>query len=277
MSKIRINDANIYYEEHGEGSETVFLIHGMFMNCRMYDQQIAALKDRYRVVVYDLRGQGSSEVTSGGYGIYEQVDDAATLIEQLECAPCHVAGMSMGGFIALRLAKRYPQLVRSLTLLSTSAATEARGDAAKFKFLGFVHQRISQPFAVGQVEPILFGEKYLTDPTREEERKYWHEQFLSNNRNGIARTLNGILARDNLLGQLRNMEVPTLIISGEADAAADPVQSERMHAELPNSQLVKIPEVGHTTPIEAPESVNSAMVDFLVSLPAPVEKTVALN
>ena len=77
MSKIYINDANIYYEEHGQGSETILFIHGLFMNCRMYDHQVEALKDRYRCVVFDLRGQGSSEVTAGGYGIYDLVDDAA--------------------------------------------------------------------------------------------------------------------------------------------------------------------------------------------------------
>jgi 3-oxoadipate enol-lactonase len=275
MAKIKINGTEFYYEEHGQGKETVLLIHGLFMNCRVYDQQIEALQGHYRVVVYDLRGQGQSEVTAAGYGLYEQVEDAANLIKQLECAPCHVAGMSMGGYIGLRLAKRHPQLVRSLTLISTSAAAEAGADAFKFKFLGFIHRRISQSFAVGQVEPILFGEKYRSDPAHEKERAYWHQQFLNNNKQGIAGALNGLLARDNLLGELGEMEVPTLIISGDADLACDPLNSVQMNAELPHSQLLKIPEVGHTVPLEAPEVVNSAVVDFLVTLPYPAEGVAA--
>jgi pimeloyl-ACP methyl ester carboxylesterase len=276
MSKIYINDANIYYEEHGQGSETILFIHGLFMNCRMYDHQVEALKDRYRCVVFDLRGQGSSEVTAGGYGIYDLVDDAAKLIEQLDCGPCHVAGISMGGFIALRLAKLYPQLVRSLTLISTSAAAEARSDAAKFKFLGFIHHRVSQPFAVSQVEPILFGQAYLEDPDCEEEKAYWHQHLLDNDKQGISRSLNGILARDSLLDELSTIDVPSLIIAGEVDAAMAPVQSERMHAELPNSRLVRIPEVGHTPPLESSEAVTSAMAEFLDSVPAAADRSVMM-
>lgn len=266
MSKIRINDADIYYEEHGEGMETLLLIHGLFMNCRMYDQQIAALEDRYRIIVYDLRGQGKSEVTSRGYSLYELVDDAAKLIEQLECAPCHVAGISMGGYIALRLAKRHPQLVRSLTLISTSAAAEEKSAARQFKLLGFIHNRISQPFAVKQIEPILFGEKFREDPAQEQVRAYWHQRFLSNNKHAFGQTLNGILTRDDVTGDLVSIELPALIISGEVDAAADPAQSVYLHAKLPNSRLVKIPEVGHTPPVEAPDTVNAAMLEFLVSM-----------
>ncbi len=272
MPKIKINDADIYYEEHGQGSEAILFIHGFLMNCRTYDQQVMTLKDRYRCICYDQRGHGLSEVTEEGYDIYALVEDAAALIEQLECAPCHVVGISMGGYTAMRLAKRHPQLVRSLTLIGTSAAAEAKAAARKFKFLGFVHNRISQPFAVSQVEPILFGEKWLKDTANEELYNYWHQQFLANDKHSFAQTLNGILTRDNFVGELASMDLPTLIISGEVDAASDPAQSARMNAELPHSQLLKIPEVGHTPAVEAPETVNSALLDFLVSLPAPATK-----
>jgi pimeloyl-ACP methyl ester carboxylesterase len=271
MSEIRINGANFYYEEHGRGPERILFIQGFMMNCHMYDRQVAALKDRYRVIIYDLRGQGQSEVTPGGYGIYEQVEDAARLIQQLELAPCHVVGMSMGGYIAMRLAKKYPQLVRSLTLISTSAAAEDPSDARQFKLLGFIHNRISRSFAIKQVKPILFGEKYLNDPETAPSRTYWHEQFMRNDKHSFAKTLDGILARDDLLNEFGTIDMPTLIISGEADAACDPVQSERMHTILPNSLLVQIPYVGHTPPVEVPETVNSAISDFLVSLPSPSE------
>ena len=272
MPKIKINDADIYYEEHGQGPEAILFIHGFLMNCHTYDQQVMALKDRFRCICYDQRGHGLSEVTEEGYDIYALVEDAAALIEQLECAPCHVVGISMGGYTAMRLAKRYPQLVRSLILICTSAAAEAKADARKFKFLGFVHNRISQSFAVSQVEPILFGQKWLTDTANEELHNYWHPQFLANDKHSFAQTLNGILTRDDFVHELAGMDLPTLIISGEADAASDPAQSGRMHAELPHSQLLKIPEVGHTPPVEAPETVNSAMLDFLLSLPTPAAK-----
>ena len=268
MSKIQINGAKFYFEEHGQGPEAILFIHSFMMNCNMYDRQVEALKDRYRVIIYDLRGHGRSEVTPGGYNIYEQVEDAAGFIQQLELAPCHVVGMSIGGYIAMRLAKKYPQLVRSQILISTSAAAEDPADARQFKLLGFIHNRISRSFAIKQVKPILFGEKFLNDPKAAETRNYWHEQFMRNDKYSFAKTLDGILARDNLLKEFGTIVVPTLIISGEADAACDPVQSERMHTKLPSSQWVQIPDVGHTPPVEAAEIVNSAISEFLVSLPS---------
>ena len=274
MSEIKIDGSNIYYEEHGEGPESILFIHGFMMNCHMYDQQVEALQDRYRCILFDLRGQGASEVAEKGYGIYDLVDDTAELIEQLECAPCHVVGLSMGGHIAMRLAKRYPELVRSLILISTSSAAESRSDARNFKLLGFIHNRISQPFAVGKIKPILFGEKWLNDPSQEEVQAYWHEQMLNNDKHAFAQTLNGILSRDDFANYLSEIDLPVLIISGQVDAAADPAQSERMHAEFPDSILVRVPDVGHTPPVEAPDIVSAAMLDFLVSLPSPSERTV---
>ena len=272
MAKIRINDADFYFEEYGQGPETILFVHSFMMNCNMYDRQVEALKDRYRVVVYDLRGHGRSEVTSGGYNIYEQVEDAAGLIQQLELAPCHVVGMSIGGYITMRLTAKYPQLVRSQILISTSAAAEDPADARQFKLLGFIHNRISRSFAIKQVKPILFGEKFLNDPETAKSRNYWHEQLMRNDKHSFAKTLDGILARDEVLKEFGSNEVPTLIICGEADAACDPVQSERMHTELPYSQLVQIPDVGHTPPVEAPEIVNATLSDFLVALPSPSKK-----
>ena len=125
-----------------------------------------------------------------------------------------VVGLSMGGYIAMRLAKKYPQLVRSLTLISTSAAAEDPSDARQFKLLGFVHNRISRSFAIKQVKPILFGKKYLNDPGTAQRRTYWHGQFMRNDKNSFAKTLDGILARDDLLNEFGTIEIPTLVISG---------------------------------------------------------------
>jgi pimeloyl-ACP methyl ester carboxylesterase len=275
MSKITINGYKYYYEEHGEGPEAILFIHGLMLNCHIYDRQVEALKDRYRCILFDLRGQGASEVSEKGYGIYDLVDDTAGLIEQLECAPCHVAGLSMGGFIAMRLAKRYPELVRSLILICTSAAAESKSGARNYKLLGFIHNRISQSFAVGKITPILFGEQWLNDPSRKEVKAYWHEQMLNNDKYAFGQTLNSILTRDDFASHLPEMDLPVLIISGQADAAIDPAQSERMHAEFPNSKLVRVPGTGHTPPVEAPDVVSEAMREFLVSLPVPDAKALA--
>src|SRR5260370_14114934 len=121
MPIISVNGAALYYEEHGTGPEIIVFAHGLLWSCRMYDAQVALLKERYRCVAFDFRGQGQSEVTRSGYDMETLYEDAVALINQLGCAPCHFLGLSMGGFIGLRLAARHPELMPSLILLETSA------------------------------------------------------------------------------------------------------------------------------------------------------------
>ncbi len=115
-----INGANIYYEDTGPGPETIVFAHGLLCNTHLFDHQVGALKDRYRCIAFDFRGQGQSEVTKSGYDMDTLTEDAAGLIRALKAGPCHFLGLSMGGFVAMRLALRHPDLVRSLMLLSCS-------------------------------------------------------------------------------------------------------------------------------------------------------------
>jgi pimeloyl-ACP methyl ester carboxylesterase len=93
MPKIKVNGAEIYYEERGSGEETVVFSHGFLFNGRMFDAQVAALEDRFRCITFDHRGQGQSEVTKDGYDIDSITEDAKGLIETLDLAPCHFVGL----------------------------------------------------------------------------------------------------------------------------------------------------------------------------------------
>ena len=84
MPKLQINDAEIYFEEHGAGPETIVFAHGLLWSGRMFDNQVNALQDRYRCITFDFRGQGQSEVTKSGYDIDTLTEDAAALIEARE-------------------------------------------------------------------------------------------------------------------------------------------------------------------------------------------------
>src|SRR5271156_3136985 len=98
MPYILVNGVNLYYEDTGHGRETIVFAHGLLWSGKMFAAQVAHLKDRYRVITYDHRGQGKSEVTESGYDMDSLAEDEAALIKALGAAPCHVAGLSMGGF-----------------------------------------------------------------------------------------------------------------------------------------------------------------------------------
>lgn len=232
----------------------------------MYDPQIALLKERYRCVAFDFRGQGQSEVTRSGYDMETLYEDAVALINQLGCAPCHFLGLSMGGFIGLRLAARHPELMRSLILLETSADPEPSANVAKYRQLAFVARWFGLGLVVDRVMPVMFGHTFLTDPVRAQERHEWRGRMSGNHRLGVTRATTGVITRQGVYGEIDRIRVPTLILVGDEDVAVPPVYSQRLHERIPGSRLEIIPHAGHTSTVEEPEAVNAAITNFLGTL-----------
>ncbi|MFL5541722.1 MAG: alpha/beta fold hydrolase [Longimicrobiaceae bacterium] len=273
MPHIHVNGANLWYEEHGAGPETIVFAHGLLWSGRMFDAQVAALADRFRCVTFDFRGQGRSEVTEGGYDMDTLSDDAAALIEALGCAPCHFVGLSMGGFIGMRLAARRPELIRSLVLMETSADPEPAENVPRYRTLGGIVRvlgRLGMRLVMPRVMRIMFGRTFLADPAREADRLLWRERGMDNHPRGIVRALQGVIDRKPIYGELGRIAVPTLVMVGDEDVATVPAKAERIHAAIPGSRLVTIPGAGHTSSVEQPAFVNAALEEFLAGVPAPV-------
>jgi 3-oxoadipate enol-lactonase len=266
MPIIRVNGTALYYEEHGTGPETIVFAHGLLWSCRMFDAQVALLKERYRCVAFDFRGQGQSEVTHTGYDMETLYEDAVALIEQLSCAPCHFLGLSMGGFIGLRLAARRPELIRSLILLETSADPEPGENVSKYRQLTFVARWFGLGLVVDRVMPVMFGRTFLTDPARVQERREWRHRMSGNHRLGITRATTGVITRKGIDGEINMIRVPTLILVGDEDVAVPPIHSQRLHERIAGSRLEIIPRAGHTSTVEEPTAVNVAITNFLGSL-----------
>jgi len=266
MPRMTINGAELHVEDRGLGPETIAFSHGLLMSGRMFDNQVNALADRYRCIRWDHRGQGLSEVTRSGYDMDSLTEDAAALIQQLDCAPCHFVGLSMGGFVGMRLAIRHASLLRSLILVDTSADPEAEKARAQYRRLRFIARWVGLGLVVNRVMSILFGSSFLTDETRAEERELWRERLRANHRIGITRAAKGVIDREGVIDQIAAITVPTLIIVGDEDVATRPERSERIHARIPNSRLVVIPRAGHTSTVEEPVAVNAAIEEFLESL-----------
>ncbi len=263
MPAVTVNGAELYYEEHGNGPETVVLAHGLLWSGRMFHRQVEALSERFRCVTFDFRGQGQSEVTRSGYDMDTLAEDAAALIEKLEYNPCHFAGLSMGGFVGMRLAIRRPELLKSLILLETSADPEPDENRGKYRLLNFTARWLGMGLVASRVMPIMFGKKFLNDTDRSDEKTEWRRHLVRNDRIGISRAVTGVLNRDGVYDQLDEISLPTLIIVGDQDVATVPEKSERIHARIKDSQLVVIPGAGHTSTVEEPTAVTAVMETFL--------------
>jgi pimeloyl-ACP methyl ester carboxylesterase len=266
MPHAKVNGHTLYYEEHRSGPETIVFAHGLLWSGRMFAAQVNALKSRYRCVTFDFPGQGQSEVARDGYDMETLAADAAALVKQLSAAPCHFAGLSMGGFVAMRMGIRYPELVRSLILLETSADPEPPENVPRYKLLSLISRWLSMHLVAGQTMQIMFGQAFLNDPARREERDRWRGYLLANNQTGIARALRGVIERQGVYEQLGKIKTPTLVIVGEQDVATVPAKAERIAGAIPGAKLVRIPNAGHSSTVEEPAAVTRAIEEFLAGV-----------
>ncbi len=265
MPVIGVHGTDLYYEDTGGSGERILFLHGFLFDGRQYDAQVAALRAGYRCVRMDFRGQGRSAVAADGYQMEQQAADVAAVIRALGLAPVHLAGLSMGGFAALRIAARQPGLVRSLILLNTSAARHARGKMPGHLLLTAIGRvaGVSGPLLPSRLEQELYRPAFRTDPARAAERAAWRERWAQADRAALARTMLGVVLRPGIRDELSDISVPALIIAGGADTSLPAAQSREMHALIPGSRLVELPGVGHSSPLQDPAAVTGAMTAFL--------------
>ncbi len=258
-----LNGAHIHFTDTGGDGEAIVFSHGLLFSGAMFDAQVAHFRDKYRCITFDHRGQGQSGVTDDGYDMDTLAEDAASLIKHLGVGPCHFVGLSMGGFVGMRLAARHPDLFRSLTLLDTSAEREPAENQPKYKLMNFVARWIGLWAVIGRVMPILFGQTFLTDPARAAEKKAWARTIVGNHRIGITRAVSGVIHRDGCADLLDQIKMPVGIGVGAEDVATVPAKSEAIHKAIESSELTVFEGAGHSASIETPELVNALITQTI--------------
>lgn len=261
------NGIDLNYVESGTGTQTVVFAHGLLLDQHMFDAQRRALETRYRVIAYDHRGQGDSAPAAGGYDMDSLTEDAVDLIRGTHSDPCHFVGLSMGGFVGMRLAARYPELVRSLTLLNTSAMPDPLGKRIRFRAMQAFVSVFGPGPLLSQVLPVMFGESFRADASRRGELERWihHVQSLPRR---IVGPVGGVIGRKPIVDELKYIRCPTLVLTGDEDATTPPAEAERIVSQISGARLVRLEGCGHTSTVEAPDAVNRAIGEFLASVDA---------
>ncbi len=256
----------VHVEDTGGPGPVVLFSHGLLWNTEMFRPQIEALRGRYRCVGWDHRGQGRSDVPPGRSVTIERCyEDAVQVIERLGLGPCHVVGLSMGGFVALRLAIRRPELVRSLVLLETSADPEPAENVPRYRRLNLVARWLGVWPVAKKVLPIMVGKTSLTDPAREADRQAWLAELCALPRS-IYKAVTGVIEREGVHAELGRIRCPTLVCVGDEDTATTPAKAERLRAGIPGARLEVIPRAGHTSTLEQPVFVTALLERFLAGV-----------
>jgi len=268
MPVLPVHGTDLYYEDTGGPGEPILFLHGFLFDGRQYEAQVAALRDGYRCLALDFRGQGRSAPTRGGYQVEQHTADVLTVIRMLGLAPTHLVGLSMGGFVAMRIAAREPDLLRSLTLLNTSAAAQALAKVPKQLALAGAARivGVSPQVILSGIEAEMYGEAFRTDPSRRAQRQVWQQRWASADRAILVRSLLGILIRPDIRTELGDVTVPTLVLAGGADMSLPPRFGREIHALIAGSRYVELPGIGHSSPVEDPEGVTKALLEFLAGI-----------
>ncbi|HEX2271043.1 MAG TPA: alpha/beta fold hydrolase [Pyrinomonadaceae bacterium] len=260
MTTIRIDDIQLAYTDVGAGPAIV-LIHGYPFNRSLWTEQAEVLRDRYRVVIPDLRGFGESDSSNGPATMDRMAEDVAELLDHLEIEQAVIGGLSMGGYVALAFCKQIPARVRALVLADTRA--QADTDEAKQTRAQQAEKALSEGMA-GIVDAML--PKLLTPDTvskHPEVVKRIRDMMLKTRPEGAAAALLGMAQRDDQTEFISTIEAPTLIAVGREDAITPVADSEAMHAKIAGSRLVVIENAGHVSNLENTDQFNRALITFL--------------
>jgi 3-oxoadipate enol-lactonase len=260
--KATVNGIETYYEIHGkEGAPWLVFSHSLACTVRMWDGEIAALKDRHRILAYDTRGHGQSAAPKGPYTLEQLADDLQALLKQLKIEKPHYVGLSMGGMIGQTAALKYPGIFRSMTLCDTTSRYPA--EAAPLW-----QERIKIAESKGMaalVQPTL--ERWFTEPFRKNQPDKVKRVAQSIEKTPVAGYVGccHAIPKINVTARLKEIKTPTLVICGENDPGTPPAMAREIQENLPGAKLVLIPQAAHLSNIEQPEAFNRALADFLSS------------
>ncbi|MBP8251958.1 MAG: alpha/beta fold hydrolase [Herpetosiphon sp.] len=252
---IDVHGITLGYDDVGTGIPVV-LLHGFPFNRAMWSKEREALSGGYRVITPDLRGFGRSSGTDK-FSIGDLADDVIGLLDQLSIKQAVIGGLSMGGYVALNLVRRYPERVLALMLFDTKATADS--DEAKRnrnKVAAMVVKDGMQPL-VDQMLP-----KLLDDQAGDVARFLTYMMLATNPRTAAAASI-AMGHRDDSTPDLPAIKVPTIIVVGDDDKITPPSESEAMQLAIPFSRLVRIPHAGHVSNLEHPQAFAMAVHHFL--------------
>jgi pimeloyl-ACP methyl ester carboxylesterase len=249
------------HDSAGSGPAVVFA-HGTAMDRTMFAAQLAALGGSQRAISFDLRAR--TDRGTSPYDLDDLVDDTVALLDGLDIDRCVLAGMSMGGFMALRFALRHPERLDGLILVDTIASAPSSPAAALYERL-LHEERLPEDF-VDWLADKVFGATTKRDNGRLVE--HWKQRWRLLTGPSVHFEARSWLHREDLTERLWEIAVPTLVVHGEEEEIFPLPMAAEMAALMPTAHLVPIREAGHTANCEQPEAVNVAIGEFLAEVHA---------
>ncbi|KOG28302.1 MULTISPECIES: alpha/beta fold hydrolase [Streptomyces] len=264
MPTVETLATHVFYEDRGTGP-ALLLVHGHPFDHTMWQPQIDRFSRTHRVIAPDLRGYGNTPLGAMTHStdLGEFAEDLVELLDELRIEDCVLAGLSMGGQIAMELYRRHPERVRGLVLADTFPAAETE-DGKKAR--NAMADRLLREGMHGYADEVL---DRMVAPYNTHAAPHVHRMMRATDPVAAAAALRGRAERPDYRETLAAATVPALVVVGRDDTYTPVADAEEMHALLPDSTLVVVERAAHLPNLERTEEFDAALAAFLRSLVRP--------
>lgn len=254
--RLPLSDRELACAVTGDGPPLV-LLHAFPFDARLWQAVTPALAARHRVIAPDLRGFGDSPLGGTPYSIADLADDVAGLLAALGIERAAIAGLSMGGYVALALAARHPTRLGALVLCDTKAGPDTpEARRARDEAIATVRSRGVDAYLDG-VLPRLVSPR-APDEVRAQARALGRQSP-----DAVVAGLQALRDRPDRRAELAAIDCPTLVLVGADDGLTPPAEAHSMAQAIPGAREVVLEAAGHLSCLEAPDAFSRALAEFL--------------
>lgn len=263
MPFARVGTLTLYYETHGQGPNLA-LIEGIGYHTWMWYRQLPDLAAHFRVLIYDNRGVGRSDMPQGPYSHAQNAADLAGLLDALDIQKTHVLGVSMGGFIAQEFALAYPERVDKLVLVATGFGGPRMVPVTAEALHALApHPELSVEERIRHAMPVAFANSAWPEQHRDEFEQIVAWRLTYPQPAHAARAQASAALTFNVDERLHDLRVPTLVIAGACDRVVPPANARLLADAIPGARLSLIEDAGHLVNIEQSQRFNQEVMEFL--------------
>ena len=258
--KAVIDGMTVGYTDDGSGTPLVF-IHAFPLSKAMWQPQVDALKDTYRVVTSDLGGHGESDIVPWNDSLDGYAKHIIRFLDHLEIAQAVFVGLSMGGYTLFSIYRNHSNRVKAMVLADTRAQADSEEVKLGRQSMAEVAFKDGASAIADMMLPKLLAPSTITQHPEMVEQV--RQMILQTPTAGIVVDLVAMATRPDSTDLLSTITCPTLVIVGEEDQATPVTESQYMTQRIPTSTLVTIRQAGHLSNLEQPITFNQAIQSFL--------------
>ncbi len=259
--RISVNNLKVSYTDLGsEDHHTIVFIHGFPFDKTMWNKQLDALQDNYRVIAYDIRGFGDSYPSASDYSIALFANDLINLLDALKIEKAIVCGLSMGGYIALNAISRFPERFEALILSDTNCIADT--PEIKTKRLLAIEQIMEngvEKYVEASLKNFFAAESFMTKVDEIERVK---TMMMHTSKTTLCKTLVAMSNRKETASTLGQIKVPVHLLVGNQDIITPLSNAQYMNEQIKDASLSVISEAGHLANIDNPLEFNDQLKKF---------------